>query len=247
MTTHREELDVRTPDGLAHAFVHHGDAGPRPGVVLYTDAYAVRPAMHAAAERIASLGHVVLLPDVFYRSAGYRAFDPVTAFSDPQERERVMALVGTLTPERMGADAGAYLDALASRADVRRDRLATMGYCMGGRFAFVSAAAHPERVRAVASFHGGGLVSDKPESPHRMAEHVKAAVYLGIADQDRSCTPEHQGALASALAAAGVRYCMELYAGKRHGFAVPDSAVHDAEAEARHWTRLETFLAESLA
>jgi carboxymethylenebutenolidase len=118
---------------------------------------------------------------------------------------------------------------------------------MGGRLAFVTAARHPERIRAAASFHGGSLVTDGPDSPHLLAERLKASLYLGVADGDRSCTPAHQGALAAALGAAGVAYCLELYRGKKHGFAVPDHAgAHDPEAAARHWRRMESFFAETL-
>jgi carboxymethylenebutenolidase len=117
---------------------------------------------------------------------------------------------------------------------------------MGERLAFLTAAQHPETVRAAASFHGGHLVTDDPGSPHRLAARLRAAVYLGVAADDRTCTPEHQGALATALAAADVAYCIELYRGKQHGFAVSDHPVYDREAAERHWRRLEAFLGETL-
>jgi carboxymethylenebutenolidase len=158
-----------------------------------------------------------------------------------------MALLGTLTPDRVRADAAAYLDALAARPGVRPDGMGVVGYCMGGRLAVLTAALHPDRIRAAASFHGGGLVTDAPDSPHRLADRIRGAVYLAVADQDRSCTPEHQGALAAALGAADVAYALELYRGKKHGFAVSDHpGAHDAEAEARHWRRMEGFFDETL-
>jgi carboxymethylenebutenolidase len=247
MATQREEIDVRAGDGVAHAWIWGGGEGPRPAVLVYPDAFGVRPSLQEMAERLAGLGYVVLLPNVFYRAGDYPPFDKSTVWGDPPERARLMALLGSLTPDRLRADAAAYLDALAARRDVRRDRLGTIGYCMGGRLAFLTAALHPDRVRAAASFHGGGLVTDAPESPHRLAGRVKASVYLAVADQDRGCTPEHQGALATALAAAGVHYAIELYPGKKHGFAVTDHpGAYDAEAQARHWRRLETFLGETL-
>jgi carboxymethylenebutenolidase len=243
-----EELQVRTGDGVARAWVHGGGEGPRPAVLLYTDAFGVRPSMHEMATRLARLGHVVLLPDVFYRAGECPPFDKATVWTDPPERDRLMTLIRSLTPERVRADAAAWLDALAARRDVRRDRVGAVGYCIGGRLSFLTAALHPDRVRAAASLHGGGLVTDGPESPHLLASRVKASLYLGVADGDRGCTPEHQGALATALAAADVPYCLELYRGKKHGFAVSDHpGSYDPDAAERHWRRLETFFRETLA
>jgi carboxymethylenebutenolidase len=247
VTATREGLDIRTPDGVAHAWLHRAGGGPRPGVLLYTDAFGVRAAMHSAAERLAGLGYAVLLPDVFYREGLAPPFDVATVWDDAPERERLMKLIQTLTPARVEADGGAYLAALAAQRDVRGDRLGVVGYCMGGRMAFLAAAQHPARVRAAASFHGGRLVSDGPDSPHLLAPRIQASLYLGVADGDRSCTPEHQGALAAALGAAGVAYVLELYQGKRHGFAVSDHvSAHDQAAEDRHWRRLESFFGETL-
>jgi carboxymethylenebutenolidase len=248
MTIRREELDIQTADGVAHAWMYRTGEDPRPAVLLYTDAYGFRPAMQTMAERIAELGYLVLLPNVFYRAGSYAPFDSATVWSDPPERERLMALIRSLTPDRVRVDGGAYLDAIAGQSGVRADRVAAMGYCMGGRLAFLAAAQHPEKVLGAASFHGGGLVTDAPDSPHRLADRVKASLYFGVADEDRSCTPEHQGALAAALGAAHVQYCIELYRGKRHGFAVSDNAgAYDAAAAARHWRRLESFLGETLS
>ncbi len=248
MAPKREELDLQTADGVSHGVIFGDAGGPRPGILLYTDAFGVRPSMQEMAERLARLGHLVLLPNLFYRAGDYPPFDVRTAFSDPPERDRLMTLIRALTPERIGADADAYLGALAASPGVRRDRVAVVGYCMGGRLAYLTAALHPDRVRAAASFHGGGLVTDAPDSPHRLADRIRGAVYLAVADQDRGCTPEHQGALAAALGAADVAYAIELYRGKRHGFAVSDHpGAHDPDAEARHWRRLEAFFGEALA
>jgi carboxymethylenebutenolidase len=247
MTVKRAELDIRTPDGVSHAWLHSAGDGRRPAVILYPDAFGVRPAMHGAADRLAALGYAVLLPDPFYREGKVPPFDAATVWTDPEERDRLMALVRSVTPARARADAGAFLDALAARHDVDAARVGTTGYCMGGRLAFLAAARHPDRVRAAASFHGGGLVTDAPDSPHLLAGQVKASLYLGVADDDRSCTPEHQGALAAALGAAHVEYRIELYRGKRHGFAVPDAAgAYDRDAADRHWRRMEAFFGETL-
>jgi carboxymethylenebutenolidase len=248
MASSPEQLEIRTADGVARAWVHRAGEGSRPGVVLYVDAYGVRPTMHETAERLAGLGYVVLVPDVFYRAGDVPPFDKATVWTDPPERARLMALLASLTLDRLRVDARAWLDALGARPEVRRDRLGVFGYCMGGRLAFLTAALHPQDVRASASFHPAGLVNDQPESPHRLADRIEASIYLGVADGDRGFTPEHQGAIATALGAAGVPYRIELYAGKRHGFAVPDHVgAYDPEAAARHWRRLESFLGETLA
>ncbi len=247
MTTRRGELEIKTADGAARATIHRGGAGPLPAVLMYPDAYGPRPALHDMADRLAGLGYLVLLPDIFYRAGDYRPFDKATVWSDPPERERLQKLIGSLTAERVRSDAAAYLDAVAAQRDVRGDRIGVTGYCMGGRLSYLTAALHPDRVRAAASFHGGGLVTDAPDSPHRLAGRVKASLYLAVADEDRGCTPEHQGALAAALGAAHVAYRIELYPGKKHGFAVTDHpGAFDADAQARHFRRLESFFGETL-
>ena len=204
--------------------------------------------MHQMAERLANLGYFVLLPDVFYRAGTYPPFDMATVWSDPAERARLMELLSSITAERVGIDSGAYLEAIGAQHDVRRDRIGITGYCIGGRMSFLTAGKHPDKVRAAASFHGGGLVTDQADSPHRLADRIRALLYFGVADADRSCTPEHQGALAAALGAADVDYHIELYKGKRHGFAVSDRVgAYDQEAADRHWRRLESFFGETLA
>ncbi len=247
MTVARGEIDVRTGDGVAHAWTFRGGEGPRPAVLMYPDAFGFRPSMQRMAERLAGLGYLVLLPNVFYRAGESPPFDKATVWNVPSERERLMALIHSLTPERLGTDSAAYLDAIAALPEARPDRIGITGYCVGGRLSYLTAARHPDRIRAAASFHGGGLVTDATDSPHRLAGRVKASLYLGVADGDRGCTPEHQGALAAALGAAGVHYCIELYAGARHGFAVTDHpGVYDPVAAERHWRRLESFLGETL-
>lgn len=243
-----EEMDIKTGDGATHAWSYRGGPGTRSAVLLYTDAFGVRPSMHEVAKRLSGLGYFVLLPNVFYRAGEYPSFDIKTVWSVASERERLMSLIHSLTPERVATDGAAYLDTIAARPEVRKDRLGIVGYCMGGRMSFLTAGQHPERVRAAASFHGGGLVSDRPDSPHLLAGRVRASLYFGVADSDASCTPAHQGTLAGALGAAHLDYRIELYQGKKHGFAVPDhAAAHDPDAEARHWRRLEAFFGETLS
>lgn len=240
------ELTLRTPDGVADAFAFRPDKdGPFPAVLFFIDALGLRPAMVEMAERLSRLGYFVLLPDLFYRTP-FAPFDPARVWSDPGERARVMALVhGLDTPSAM-RDVAAFLDALSAQEEVCAGKVGLVGYCMGGRLAFTAAAAFPERVGAVCSFHGGGLVSDKPDSPHLGAPKIQASVYLGVADEDAGCTPVHQAALAQALAAAKVHYHLELNPGARHGYAVPDQPAHHPVAAERHWARLGAVFGEAL-
>jgi len=243
MTT-PEKLEIRTPDGVADAWAYRpSGAGPSPAILYLPDAFGVRPASHQMCERLASLGYFVLQPNVLFRAGDFAPFDIATTFSDPAARARIMGMMQQIDTVR---DTLAYLDAIARQPGALAGKVGCVGYCLGGRMAFVAAGNHPERIAAVASIHGGNLVSDKENSPHAKAAELRARVYLAVADEDGSCTPEHQGILASSLGAAHVAYQIELYPGARHGFAVPDFPVYDAAAAERHWQRLATFFGESL-
>ena len=229
---------------LGHLLLPTGDA-PCSLVVFYPDAGGVRPAMFDMAAHLTGAGHAVLMVDPYWRHGEYAPFDARTVFSDPAERARLMGMATAVRPENVLGDT----DALIARVDparVRRERVGAIGYCMGGRLAFLAAARRPERIVAAAAIHAGNLVTDAPESPHRLAGGIRAALYLGVADEDASCTPEHQRILREALDAAGVRHQLELYPGARHGFAVPDFAVYDADAAARHWQRVLALFAAHL-
>lgn len=242
-----EEIDIKTADGASRAWMFRRGLGKKAAVLLYTDAFGVRPSMRQVAERLSYLGFFVLLPNVFYRAGDYPPFDIKTVWNVAPERDRLMTLIHSLTTERVAIDGGAYLDVIAAQGDVMQDRVGVLGYCMGGRMAFLTAGQYPERVRAAASFHGGGLVTDGPASPHLLADRVKASLYFGVADSDASCTPAHQGVLASALGASHVPYSIELYKEKKHGFAVADhAAAYDPDAADRHWRRIESFFGETL-
>ncbi len=157
--------------------------------------------------------------------------------------EDVRPLMSQLTPERIAADGAAYLDELANVAD---GPVAITGYCMGARLGLRMAAAHPERVAALAGFHGGGLATNDPESPHRSVGALRAEVYFGHADQDRSNTSEQIATLDAALDGAGVAHRSEVYAGARHGYTMADTPAYDEEASERHFTALFDLLERTL-
>jgi carboxymethylenebutenolidase len=194
------------------------------------------------ADRVAARGYTVLAPNVFYR-AGRAPVIPSPDFTDPDSRatfmQAVRPLMNQLTPELIVRDGGAYLDYLAGLGP---GPVAITGYCMGGRLGWRIAAAYPDRVLALGSFHGGGLVTDAPDSPHRSAGELRAELYFGHADQDPNMTPEQIAMLERALDDAGVDYRSELYPGALHGYTMSDTAVYDDAASERHVTELFALL-----
>ncbi|MEJ8280615.1 dienelactone hydrolase family protein [Pseudonocardia spirodelae] len=242
----RTDLTIPTADGDAAASLHtpEGD-GPWPGVVLYPDAGGVRPALHDMAAHLASLGYAVLLPDVYHRHGDWAPFDFATVFSDPPEKERLMGMLSSLTPDLVAIDAEAWVTALLARPEVTGPKLGVTGYCMGGVMSLRTAATQPERVAAAASFHGGNLATDDPTSVHRLADRFRAAIYVAGASDDSSFPDEQKQRLDEALSAAGVDYTLETYPAA-HGFAVPDAPVHDDEAEQRHWDALHRLFGANL-
>ncbi len=238
-------LDIDTPHGRADTYLftpEHAPASGSPAALFFPDAGGVREAMRAMASRLADAGYAVLLPNVYHRAGPFEPFDTRTVFGDPSERARLGKLMDSFTAAELMEDVAAYLDALGARPEVDGERVRCVGYCMGGRHAFIAAGTFGARVAAAASIHGGGLATGKPDSPELAAPRVAAELYFAVADQDRTCTPEHQATLRAALDAAGVRYRMELYPGAAHGFAVPDFPVYDEAAAERHWAQvLELF------
>jgi carboxymethylenebutenolidase len=238
---------LTTPDGSApvRLFTPEGQ-GPWPGILMIPDAGGTRQTFFDMAARLAGLGFAVLLPDVYYRQGDWAPFDLNTAFTDPDERKRLMSLMGAVTPDLMAADARAFFDYLESRPEVSGSAFGTTGYCMGGRTSLVVAGRVPERVAAAMSFHGGGLATDDPGSPHLLADQIQASVYVGGAENDASVTPEAAETLDKALTAADVEHTIEWYAAA-HGFAVSDHrAAYDADAAERHWKAMESFFGAKL-
>jgi carboxymethylenebutenolidase len=237
---------ISTPDGTCtvRLFTPEGD-GPWPGVVMYPDAGGVRETFDEMGAKLADFGYAVLVPDVYYRLGDWEPIDMKTAFGDPEERKRLMSMIGSVTPETMTADARAFFDYLAGRPEVSGDRFGTTGYCMGGRTSVVVAGRVPDRVAAAMSFHGGGLVTDTEDSPHLKADQIQAAVYVGGAENDGGFTDDHAEQLDKALTAAGVEHTIETYPAA-HGFAVPDNGPYDAAAAERHWNAMRDFFGAHL-
>ena len=242
----KSEIVIDTGEGKAKAtLVLPETAGvPMPGVILYMDAFGRRPVLDQMAERIAGEGYAVLVPDLLYRFGDYGPFDPSTAFSVEDTRNQLKGMIGGTPLAYTERDTIAFMAALASAGAV--GPLATVGYCMGGARALTAAAAYPERIVAAASFHGGNLASDLPDSPHLRAGDIEARVYVGTAGVDGSFPPEQSTRLVEAFRNAEVDFVLENYIGMAHGWAVADHSVYNAAGSERHWQRLLTLLAETL-
>ncbi|WP_251091884.1 dienelactone hydrolase family protein [Streptomyces sp. Caat 7-52] len=239
-------VDIPTEDGAADAYlVHPADGRPRPGVLLYQDAYGLRPHLRSMADRLAGAGYTVLVPNVFYRLGRAPVVDLpefIDPDSDPTIWERLGPILAGLTPDLVKRDAGAYLRWLADSSLVTAGRVALTGYCMGARLALWTAGAHPDRVAAAAGFHGGQLATDAPSSPHLEAPRITAELYFGHADEDPSLTPEQMARFEEALSAAGVRHTCEVYTGAPHGYTQADTSAYDRVATERHWAALLALL-----
>lgn len=241
------QVEITTPDGRADAYLARPDDQPHPGVLFLMDAFGLRPTIEEMVEKIAAEGYIVLAPNVFYR-AGRDPVPPMPDLSDPDERSRffqsLAPLREALTPEAVAADGAAYLEYLADAG--APGPVAITGYCMGARLGWQIAAAHPDRVAALAGFHAGGLVTDQPDSPHLSAGEIEAELYFGFADQDPSMSAEQIAALERALEDAGVRYVSEIYEGAQHGYTMADTAAFNETARERHYRELRELLDRTL-
>jgi carboxymethylenebutenolidase len=238
-----QAVEIEMPDGVADAYLAQPAEGARqPPVLMVPDAFGLRPQIELMADRVAAQGFTVLAPNVFYR-AGRAPVASLEGLDDPERRgevlRRVMPLVRQLTPERIVRDGAAYLERLEHDD---RGPVAVVGYCMGGRVGWRIAAAYPDRVTVLAGFHVGGLVTDDEESPHRSAERLRAELYLGFADNDRSMTRDQIATLEQALAEAEVPHRSEVYEGARHGYTMADTAEYDEAAAERHFRELFSLL-----
>jgi carboxymethylenebutenolidase len=230
------QIEIKTRDGTCPSYVYHPTGtGPWPAVLVFMDGIGIRPAMLEVGERLATYGYFVLLPDLFYRSGPYEPMDAHTLFSDPEKRKIfVQKFSGLATQANIMSDTRAFLDYLASRADVKPGGIGTTGYCMGGLMSLAAAGTYPDRIVATASYHGGRLATDAPDSPHLLAPKIKSRVYVAGAIEDQSFPDEMKARLESALTEAGVDHKIETYQAK-HGWVFRDIPVYDADAAERHW------------
>ena len=243
---HHEHIDIETPDGRCPTHVYHPDGeGLWPGVIVYMDAIGIRPAITEIAETIAEAGYFVLLPDLFYR-VEFDASRGPAIFSDPEARADLFARVmPSASAANVMRDTEALLAYLDTRPEVRRGPIGVTGYCMGGRLALTAAGTFGERIGAAAAYHPGGVATDAPESPHRLASRMKARVHVAGATEDANFDAAQQARLEQALTDAGVDHVVTVYPA-RHGFVPRDTPAHDEAATARHWQTLLALFGETL-
>jgi carboxymethylenebutenolidase len=250
------DVDIRTADGTCDAALFHPASGSHPAVLVWSDAAGLRPAMRAIGRRLAGDGYAVLVPNPFYRVGKAPMFESAANldFSDAALRARIGTLMASATaPGAAEHDAAAYVAFLDAQPQVDRARkVGVQGYCMGGALTLRSAAAVPERIGGAASFHGGGLVTDKPDSPHRLVPKMHARVYVAVAANDDQRQPDAKDRLREAFAAAGVPAEVEVYPA-RHGWCVPDmpkeagAPIYSAPDAERAWGKLLALYRAALA
>jgi len=250
-------VQVTTPDGACDAAFIHPSSGSHPGVLIWADAFGLRPSMRDIGKRIAAEGYSVLVPNPFYRVAKAPVIQDTASFSfqNPADMAKLQPLMASINAAGAAEkDAVAFVAFLDAQAAVNKaKKLGTQGYCMGGPLVVRTAAAVPDRIGAGASFHGGGLVNDTPRSPHLLAPKIKARMYFAIASNDDARQPDAKDKLREAFAAAKVPAEIEVYAGALHGWCVPDMPLQNGnpiyskpDAE-RAWTKLVALYKAALA
>ena len=246
----KKMVDVATEDGVADAyFVRPDGPGPWPGVLVFQDAFGLRPRLFEMVDRIAQRGYAVLAPNLLYRAGRAPLFD-LDGLQDPDERgkifDQIFPTIMQLTPDRITRDSKAYLDFFAAQEGVAAGPVAIVGYCMGATNALRAIEAYPDRITALGSFHAGRVVTDAPDSPHKAVGKITGEVYFAHADNDGSMTAENIETLEAALDTAGVTYRSELYEGAPHGFTMADTASYNEAGEKRHWENLFALLDRAL-
>jgi carboxymethylenebutenolidase len=250
------DVEIKTPDGTCDAAFIHPKSGSHPGVLLWPDAFGLRPAMRDMAKRLATSGYSVVVPNPFYRVSKAPFTDASKFnFQNPDDRAKLQPLMASVGASgNAEKDAVAYLAFLDAQKQVNKSKkIGTQGYCMGGPLVVRTAATLPDRIGAGASFHGGGLVTDKPDSPHLLAPKIKAHMYFGVASDDDAKQPDAKDKLKEAFAAANVPAEIEVYADALHGWCVPDMPTRDGkpiynkpDAE-RAWAKLLDLYKSALA
>ena len=245
-------VDVAAAEGTADAYYAYPAEGARhPAVLLYMDAFGIRRALEAHVRRLAGMGYCVLAPNVFYRDGRSPVMENIEEQIASADRTALFASLRPrmqrLTPDVLNADSAGWLAFLRGRDEVADGPIGAVGYCLGGRLTLRMAGEFPDDVAAAASFHGGNMATDQPDSPHLAAVHARAELYIGHADNDGSMPPEQMARLTRELAEAHVRHTAELYVGAGHGWTQTDTPAYDRDSAERHWRRLGDLFGRVLA
>ncbi len=241
-----EDVEITTPDGVADAAYIHPDSGEHPGVLIWTDAFGLRPSFRAMARRLAADGYSVLVPNPFYRVERAPSFPDASVVNFGEVGQRIGQLMGSIgAPDAAERDASAYIPFLDAQENVDASKpIGTQGYCMGGPLIMRTAASQPARIGAAASFHGGGLVTPSPNSPHLMVPNMQARLYIAVAANDDANQPEAKDVLRQSFADAGVTAEVEVFSDSQHGWCVTDmpaqggNAIYDEVEAERAWGKM---------
>ncbi len=242
-----QDVLITTPDGQADCYFVHPKEGTHPGVLLWPDAFGLRPAMRQMAARLAASGYAVLAVNPYYRKTKAPILPDGADFADPDTRQIIMSMMSSLDAGTHDTDARTFIDYLDAQPAVAKDRkMGTMGYCMGGPITMRTAAARPDRIGAAASFHGGRLVTDGPDSPHLRVPEMKAQYLFAIAANDDEAEPHVKDVLRETFEKNGLQAEIEVYAGALHGWCPPDSRVYNEAQAERAWSRLLALFERAL-
>jgi len=242
------DVEIETPDGKADCYFVHPTTGIHSGVLVWPDAMGLRPAFRKMARRLAESGYSVLVINPYYRDRKAPIVSEGWSFEDDETRNMVMSMMATLNKDTNLTDAAAFISYLDKQVSVDKNRkMGTIGYCMGGAMTMRTAAAYPTRIGAGASFHGGRLVTDGPDSPHLLISRMRAHYLFAIAENDDSREPETKNVLREAFANARLPAEIEVYEGAMHGWCPPDTAVYNEQQAERAWGRLLALFETALS
>jgi carboxymethylenebutenolidase len=240
-------VDIPSGDHVMETFVCHPEKErPWPAVIFYMDAPGIREELHDMARRLASVGYFVVLPNLYYRQGRGITLDPSCTVDTSPEHKRMFELMFTLSNALIAEDTGTLLKFIDSHPAARKERVGALGYCMSGPFAVTAAARYPERIAAAASYHGVLLATDKPDSPHLLADKIKGEVYLGFGETDHLTPPEQMETVRAAFDKAHAKFAVEVYRGAGHGFVFPQRKNYVKAAAERHWETLFDLFSRTL-
>ncbi len=248
MDVSESNATITTPDGEADAYFVHPSSGQHPAVLIWPDILGLRPAFRQMGKRLAEAGYSVLVINPYYRQAKSPVVSEGASFQDEETRNHVLPMALALSADTVVSDARAFVGFLDAQAAVdTTKKIGTTGYCMGGPFTMLTAATLPDRIGAGASFHGGRLVLDTPDSPHLRVPEMKADFLFAIAENDDEKQPEAKTALRDAFDSAGLKAEIEVYEGALHGWCPPDSRVYNEAQAERAWARMLALFEGALA
>jgi carboxymethylenebutenolidase len=242
-----KDVEVKTPDGVADAALYYpAGKGTWPAVLIWCDFLSLRPVFREMGKRLASAGYVVLVPNFYYRSKKAPVFEGAFNFASADDRAKITPMRAALTNEAVDKDAAAYVDFLDAQPQTNKKAgVGVQGYCMGGPLTFRTAVVRANRIRGAASFHGGGLVTKDPESPHLHVAKTKAAYLVAVAKNDDEKQPEAKDELKKAFEAAKLKATVEVYPAD-HGWCVKGGAVYNEAAAEKAWAELLALYKTSL-